>query len=579
MLRATLRGLSAHKVRLLLTAVAVVLGVAFVTGALVFTDTLGRTFHDLFTQTSPDVVVTPRSAIGTGSPGLDASVTVPGPVLATVRAVPGVDRAGGSVLVNGVQVVGKDGTVVGSPGAPAFGSSWSDDPDLAPFRLVAGRGPARAGEVAVDTQTASKAGLSVGSTVELTTPGPTLHDTVVGVFRFGTTGNLAGASIVAFDVRTAQQVLLQGADAYTQVSARASPGVSQGTLRARVAAALGPRALRTLDVRTGRAAADQQAQRITDNLKFFGYFLLAFAGIALVVGSFIILNTFTMLVAQRTRELALLRAVGASRGQVTRSVLLEAAVVGVVGSTVGLGLGVLLSVGLRALFAALGLDLPAGPLVLTPATVLRAYAVGLLVTLVAAYVPARRASRVPPVAALRADARTSTRSLLARTATGCAALAVGLALVVAGLHATGNAAPTLVSFGGLAVLVAAVVLSPAVVRPRAARAGRAGATLRGHRSDRRRQRRSQPAADGEHRVRAHAGPGAGQRDRGAGRVHDGVDRRGHRQGPACRLHRLQPVVPVGVAAGGPHARRHGRGRRGLGGAGGPGAASVGRRRS
>ena len=212
-------------------------------------------------------------------------------------------------------------------------------PTSSPFRLVAGRGPARAGEVAVDTQTASKAGLSVGSTVELTTPGPTLHDTVVGVFRFGTTGNLAGASIVAFDVRTAQQVLLQGADAYTQVSARASPGVSQGTLRARVAAALGPRALRTLDVRTGRAAADQQAQRITDNLKFFGYFLLAFAGIALVVGSFIILNTFTMLVAQRTRELALLRAVGASRGQVTRSVLLEAAVVGVVGSTRGTGSG------------------------------------------------------------------------------------------------------------------------------------------------------------------------------------------------------------------------------------------------
>ena len=153
-----------------------------------------------------------------------------------------------------------------------------------------------------------------------------------------------------------------------------------------------------------------------------------------------------------------------------------------VGSTVGLGLGVLLSAGLRALFSVLGLDLPAGPLVLTPATVLRAYGVGLLVTLVAAYVPARRASRVPPVAALRADARTSTRSLAARTATGCAALAIGMALVLAGLRATGNAAPTLVSFGGLAVLVAAVVLSPAVVRPvlrvLAAPVRRSGATGR-----------------------------------------------------------------------------------------------------
>ena len=141
MLRATLRGLLAHKVRLLLTAVAVVLGVAFVTGALVFTDTLGRTFEDLFTQTTPDVVVTPRSATGQGGPSQDGSVLVPGAVLTTVRAVPGVERARGSVFVNGVQVVGRDGKVVGQPGAPAFGSSWSDDADLSPFRLVEGRGP------------------------------------------------------------------------------------------------------------------------------------------------------------------------------------------------------------------------------------------------------------------------------------------------------------------------------------------------------------------------------------------------------------------------------------------------------
>ena len=300
--------------------------------------------------------------------------------------------------------------------------------------------------------------------VELTTPGPTLHDKVVGIFRFGTTGNLAGASIVAFDLPTAQQVLVQGADGFTQVSAKAVPGVSQDVLRSRVLAALGTQVV-PLDVRTGKAAADQQAKRITDNLKFFGYFLLAFAGIALVVGSFIILNTFTMLVAQRTRELALLRAVGASRGQVTRSVLLEAAAVGVVGSTVGLGLGVLLSSGLRGLFGVLGIDLPAGPLVLAPSTVLRAYVVGVLVTLIAAYLPARRASRVPPVAALRADARTSSRSLRTRTAVGCVALVAGLAAIVAGLRTSGSTAPELVSLGGLGVLVAAIVLSPAIVRP------------------------------------------------------------------------------------------------------------------
>src|SRR6266571_5346168 len=185
-----MRGLLAHKVRLLLTAVAVVLGVAFVTGSLVFTDTLGKTFDDLFNQTTPDVVITPQTNLSLGGAGQDGSVLVPASVLTTVRSVPGIERARGGVFVNGVQVAGKDGKVIGQAGAPAFGSSWSGDPDLSPFRLVEGRGPTRAGEVAVDSQTATKAGLRVGGPVELTTPGPTLHDTVVGVFRFGTTGNL-----------------------------------------------------------------------------------------------------------------------------------------------------------------------------------------------------------------------------------------------------------------------------------------------------------------------------------------------------------------------------------------------------
>ncbi len=463
MLRATLRGLLAHKVRLLLTAVAVVLGVAFVTGSLVFTDTLGKTFDDLFNQTAPDVVVTPQSGFTQGAASQDGAVLVPAGVLATVKAVPGVDRARGSVFVNGVQVTGKDGKVIGQAGAPAFGSSWSGDRDLSPFRLVEGRGPTRAGEVAVDTQTATKAGLRVGGPVVLTTPGPTRHDTVVGIFRFGTTGNLAGASIVAFDLRTAQDVLLQGNAGYTQVSAKGSAGISQEVLRGRVVAALGPQAT-TLKVQTGKAAADEQAKRITDGLKFFNVFLLVFAGIALVVGSFIILNTFTMLVAQRTRELALLRAIGATRRQVTRSVLIEALAVGVVGATIGLGLGVLLSSGLRALFAGLGIDLPAGPLVLAGRTVAAAYAVGVLVTLVAAYLPARRASRVPPVAALRVDASPTARSLRLRTVLGCLVLGVGVLTVVAGLRSSGDRAPSLVAFGGFAVLVGAVVLSPSISR-------------------------------------------------------------------------------------------------------------------
>jgi putative ABC transport system permease protein len=463
-LRATLRGLAAHKVRLLLTAVSVVLGVAFVSGSLIFTDTLRKTFDDLFTQTSPDVVVTAaQTAPGGTASRNDGSALVPASVRATVDRVPGVARTQGSVLVNGVEVVGPDGKVIGQPGVPAFGSSWSGDPDLSPFRLVEGRGPQTPGEVAVDSQSATKAALSVGHQVRLTTPSGPRTETVVGIFRYGTTGNLAGASIVAFDVRTAQVVLLEGADAYTAVSAKADPGISQATLADRVRASLGITAL-TLRVQTGAQAADEQAKRITDNLQFFTVFLLIFAGIALVVGSFIILNTFSMLVAQRTRELALLRALGASRRQVTRSVLLEALVVGLLGSALGLGLGLLLPLGLRGLFSALGIDLPSGPLVVTAGTVLVAVAVGVLVTLVSAYLPARRASRVPPVAALRVDATPSQRSLRARSVLGVVVVVAGLLVAAEGLRSTGNRAPSLVGVGGFVVLVGVVVLSPAVSR-------------------------------------------------------------------------------------------------------------------
>jgi putative ABC transport system permease protein len=461
MFRATMRSLLAHKVRLLLTAVSVVLGVAFVAGSLVFTDTLKQTFDDLFTQTTPDVVITAQTAF-TDVSGSGATPTISSATLTTVSSVQGVARAEGAVFASGVQIVGKDGKVIGTGGAPSFGSNWSDDRDLSPFRLTDGRGPARAGEVAIDSQSATKAGLGVGSTVRLLTPGAPESDTVVGIFRYGTTGNLAGASIVTFDLHTAQKVLLGGADAYTSIDVKAVPGVSQTVLAARVKAATADHAA-ALKVQTGKASADAQAARITDGLNFFSTFLLIFAGIALVVGSFIILNTFSMLVAQRTLELALLRALGASRGQVTRSVLGEALVVGVLGSTVGLALGVALSVGLRGLFAALGIDLPGGALVVKGSTVVTSYAVGVVVTVLAAYLPARRASKVAPVAALRTDESTPMRSLRLRGVAGTALLALGLVGMAAGVRATSNAA-SWVGFGAFATFVGVIVLSPSISR-------------------------------------------------------------------------------------------------------------------
>jgi putative ABC transport system permease protein len=470
MLRATLRSLLAHKVRLLLTTVAVVLGVAFVAGSLVFTDTLTKTFNELFTQTSADVSVTPQTALGddtqNGGPPSGAA-SLPASVLATVSSVEGVDRAVGVVFADGVQVVGKDGKTIGSGQAPSFGSSWSGDPDLSPFRLTDGRGPSATGEVAMDSETATKGGFSVGSTVHLVTPQGAREATLVGIFRYGTTGNLAGASITTMDLRSAQQLLLDGKDAFTSVDAKASAGVAQTTLKSRVQLALAPLG-GTVKVQTGAEAADQAAKSITDGLKFFSIFLLVFAGIALVVGSFLILNTFSMIVAQRTRELALLRAIGASRRQVTTSVLGEALFVGVLGSTLGLAVGILLSIGLRALFKVLGADLPRGSLVVSGGTILVSYLVGVLVTLVAAYFPARRAARIAPVAAMRTDVTPAPRSLRLRGVLGASVIALGLLAVAGGL--VGAASDTtsdgshaaLAGLGSVLVLIGVIVVSPSI---------------------------------------------------------------------------------------------------------------------
>ena len=225
MLKATLRSLAAHKLRLVLSGLAVVLGVAFVAGTLVFTDTLKKTFDDLFTQTTSDVVVEPKGNDLTegGDVPTAAVATLPASLVPTVQGVDGVAKAVGGVFVDGVQVVGDDGKVVGTGGAPSYGTNWILDPELSSLNIVDGRGPLTADEVAVDSQTATKAGLAVGDVVSLVTPGPLVEAEVVGIFRFGTTGNLAGASIVAFDTLTAQDLLWDRTPSRASTSRR-SPG-------------------------------------------------------------------------------------------------------------------------------------------------------------------------------------------------------------------------------------------------------------------------------------------------------------------------------------------------------------------
>ncbi len=460
MWRTTWRSLAAHKLRLAFSGLAVVLGVAFVGGTMIFTDTLDRTFTALFESTSADVGVRPAAAFeqGTTGPG-GTTVHLPSTLVDRVRSVDGVAAAEGYVQTEGVYVLDRAGEVLDTGGAPGVGVSWTAEPRLSPSELTDGRAPERDGEVALDAGTADEAGYAVGDRVTLLTPGPRVDATVVGVFTFGEDGGLAGASLTAFDVATAQQLTGLG-DGFTGIRVDAAEGVGHAALRDRVAAVVGD----GYDVQTAQQQADEQSAALEEGLSFITVLLTAFAVIALFVGSFIILNTFSMLVAQRTRELALLRALGASRGQVTRSVLVEAAVLGVVGATLGLAGGFGIATGLRALFGSFGLTLD-GDLVLSAGTVGWSYAVGVGVTVVAAWVPARRAARTPPVAAMREDHVAVERSLRRRAAVGLVLAAVAAGALTGSVVAEDGDAPALVGAGALALVLGAVALSPVLARP------------------------------------------------------------------------------------------------------------------
>ena len=460
MRRATLRNLLAHKLRLALSALAIVLGVGFVSGTLIFTDTLSKTFNDLFGATAADVTVEAAAAFDVDiTEGSGARATVPASVVDTIREVDGVDAVQGFVDGEGVYVLQKDGEVLGTGGAPGVGLSWDEVQSLSSNTLTSGRAPEREGEIALDEDAVERSGYAVGDTVPVLTPGPRIEAELVGVFRFGEGGS-AGATLTAFDLATAQELLTEPGQ-FSGVAVGAAEGVTDDELRERVAGALGT----DYQVRTAQEQADELSSELAEGLQFINVFLLVFAGVALFVGSFIILNTFSMLVAQRTKELALLRALGASRGQVTRSVLVEALVLGVVGSTIGLLGGLGIASALRALFGSFGLTLD-GSLVFAARTVVWAYVVGILVTLFAAYLPARRAARTAAVAAVRDEVSVPSTSLRRRTVLGGVLGLLAVAgLVVGGTSDDGSQGASLIGLGALLLVLAAIALSPILAQP------------------------------------------------------------------------------------------------------------------
>lgn len=462
MFRTALRNVLAHKARLLMTVLAVMLGVAFVSGTLVFTNTLSNALQNSSAKGFDQVDVAVRP--GPGDDDADADATSKPPELTQAlldesAKVPGAASAMG-VVTGFTAIADKDGKLIGG-GFQSQGANYWGDKDVR-YPLKDGAAPKGTGQVALDARTAERAGYQVGDTVRLSVDGPVLSPTVSGIFTTDDGNVRAGGSLALFDTATAQR-LFGKAGTYDEIDVKAAAGTSQTALKAALDKALPRNAVETT---TATKLADDQAKLIASGMSGLKQGLLVFAGIALFVGTFIIANTFTMLVAQRTKELALMRAVGASRRQVTRSVLIEAFVVGAVAAVTGLVTGIGIGAGLRVLIVELGATLPDGPLIVTPGTVGAALAVGILITMLAAWLPGRRAAKIPPVAAMSSvHATATTKSLVLRNTLGALVSGAGVAVVLAAtsMNALDGQAP--MGIGAVLLIIGVFILTPLLSRP------------------------------------------------------------------------------------------------------------------
>ncbi|MFE4049166.1 ABC transporter permease [Streptomyces sp. YIM B13518] len=460
MFRTALRNVSAHKARLLMTVLAVMLGVAFVSGTLVFTNSLSDALQKQSAKgfDHVDVAVTPRWKEGEGG-RTGAYHELTRELVDASAAVPGAARAIGTVQ-GFTALADKDGKLIGDGFQSQGGNYWgAEDPR---YPLVSGRAPKGEGEILIDSRTAERAGYEVGDTVRMSVDGPVLEPVVTGVFTTDDGNVAAGGSLTLFDTASAQK-LFGKAGTFDEIAVEAKDGVSDTALRAQLEKALPSDAVETT---TGTRLADDQAKAIASSMSGLKQGLLVFAGISLFVGTFIIANTFTMLVAQRTKELALMRAVGASRRQVTRSVLIEAFVVGTVAAVAGLVAGVGIGAGLRSLMGTLDAPMPDGPLVISPGTVGSAFVVGILVTMLAAWLPGRRAAKIPPVAAMSAlHATATTKSLVLRNTLGALFSAAGVAVVLAATTMEGADGQAPMGLGAVLLIIGVFVLTPLLSRP------------------------------------------------------------------------------------------------------------------
>ena len=477
MFNVTFKGLRAHKRRLLGTFLAVFLGTAFLSGTLVLGDTLRANFDTLFADANAgtDALIRSASTIeadGGRGPDVDGRSLVPASLADRVRGVPGVSAAEPSIQGYG-QIIGADGEPVGGNGPPRLAGNWITDTALNPYKLVAGRPPATTEEVVLNRGAAEAGGLKVGATTIVQTPEP-VTVTVVGIATFGSDDGLGQVTFTAFTWEGAEKHVTKRPGLASSILVRAQPGVNQEALAERIR----PQAGDGNEVLTGAQVSAEASDDIGRQfLDTFTTFLTVFAGVALLVGSFSIYNTFSILVAQRSRESALLRALGAARAQIVASVIVEAVLVGLVASAAGLLGGVGIAGLLKGLFDSFGFSLPAGGLVFGAGTALTCMVVGTLVTVVAGVFPAVRASRVAPVAALREHAAEAVHVSRTRAAAGAVLTGLGAAVVLGAV--LGDADLTVAGLGAGLTMVGVVTFGPALARPAAALVGWPLARLRG----------------------------------------------------------------------------------------------------
>lgn len=461
MWKTALRGVLARKLRFLLTGFAVAIGVAFMVGTLTFTQSIINAFDGLFATVNQDVDAAVRGKEPFESDFGENRKPIPGELLEVVAGVDGVRAAAPGAQVY-AQLVDAEGDPIGGTAAPTFGFVWNDYPELNPMRLLPGSEPPRnADEIVIDKGSADEADLRVGDRVQVLTQQAPKEYTIVGIARFGDVDSPLGASVTVFEAREAQRIAGAG-NVWADVSVVAEDGISQKDIRDRIEQAVEDY---DVEVVTGEELIAEAQDEVREGLGFFRTGLLAFSFIALFVACFIIYNIFSITVAQRSRELALLRAIGASRAQVSTAVLGESLLVGLGASVLGIAGGFVVAVGLRGLLSLVFGDLPTGAPALTVGIVLTAFAVGCVVTVASATLPAVRAARVPPVAALRDVAFERRVRRGVRAAWGFGVAAVSIAILFFGLVGGPSNAIFYVAGGALGVLAAVIVIGPLLARP------------------------------------------------------------------------------------------------------------------